>query len=94
MARSGRQEFRNDLEVAEIATMCVCANLEFEETHVAAALQPVARAAWELVDGSGEVGLLRREVRKAESRLRLACFAQGERRFLKHVRRYLDGRDA
>jgi hypothetical protein len=93
VARDRRQTFRDDLEVAEIATLGVCANLDFDQPLVAAALQPVARAAWELAGGEGDAEILRREVAVAEARLRDACFAQMERRFLRRVERYLDDRD-
>lgn len=93
MARSGRQVFTSDHEVAETATLGVCANLAVDEPLIAAALQPVARAAWELAGGEGDAEILRREIAAAESRLRDTCFANMERRFLRRVERYLDARD-
>jgi len=92
MAHTGRRGFRDDLEVAEMATLGVCANLDFDQPLVAAALQPVARAAWELAGGEGDAETLRDELAAAEARLRDACFAQAERRFLQRVESYLDDR--
>ncbi|MEW6581286.1 MAG: hypothetical protein AB1416_00810 [Actinomycetota bacterium] len=89
-----KRGFRSDVEVAEIATQGVCVNLAVDEPLLAAALQPVARAAWGLVHGDTDPRELRREVARAERSLRLACFAQMERRFLKEVARYLDRRAA
>jgi hypothetical protein len=84
MARCGRG-FSDDTELAEVATLGVCVNLGAGDAHLAATLQPVARAAWERVaEGSGPEELLR-EARRARRRLRLAVGATTERRFLDAV---------
>jgi len=77
--------FSSRTELAEVATMGVCVNLDVGDPHLAAALQPVARAAWARVaDGGGPDELLR-EARRARRRLRLAVGATTERRFVEAV---------
>lgn len=77
--------FASETELAEVATMGVCVNLDVDEPFLASALQPVARAAWARVaDGGGPDELLR-EARAAWRSLRLAVGAATERRFLDAV---------
>jgi len=77
--------FSSATELAELATLGVCVNLDVGDPHLAAALQPVARAAWARVaDGGGPDELLH-EARRARRRLRLAVGATTERRFLEAV---------
>jgi hypothetical protein len=84
MGRRGRG-FASRTELAEVATMGVCVNLDLGDAHLAAVLQPVARAAWGRVAEGGGPEELRREARRARRRLRLAVGATTERRFLEAV---------
>jgi hypothetical protein len=94
MARTPKRlPFRDDLELAETATAGVQINLVVGDALVAAALQPVARAAWGLVEDSSGPGELIREARAALRRLELVCGATCERRFLADVIAYARGRE-
>lgn len=77
--------FDDDLDLAETATLGVRANLALGQPMLASALQPVARAAWALVEDRHGVTALLDEALTARARLDLACFAQDERRFLEAV---------
>ena len=77
--------FASRTELAEVATMGVCANLDVGDPHLAAVLQPVARAAWARVAEGGGPDEILREARQARRRLRLAVGATTERRFLDAV---------
>lgn len=77
--------FADDTELAEVASMGVCANLHAGRPLMAAALQPVARAAWDRVAGGGGPDDLLRAARRARRDLRLAVGAETERRFLASV---------
>jgi hypothetical protein len=80
--------FSSRTELAEVATMGVCANLDVGDPHLAAVLQPVARAAWARVAEGGGPDEILREARRARRRLRLAVGATVERRFLDAVIAY------
>lgn len=83
--RARRFAFASETELAEVATMGVCVNLDVDRPFLASALQPVARAAWARVaDGGGPDELLR-EARVARRSLRLAVGAATERRFIEAV---------
>lgn len=77
--------FADDTELAEIASMGVCVNLDAGRPLMAAALHPVARAAWDRVAGGGGPHDLLRAARRARRDLRLAVGAETERRFLESV---------
>ena len=77
--------FASRTELAEVATMGVCVNLDAGDVHLAAVLQPVARAAWARVAEGGGPDELLREARRARRRLKLAVGATIERRFLDAV---------
>lgn len=84
--------FADDTELAEVASMGVCINLHAGQPLLAAALQPVARAAWDRVAGGGGPDALLREARRARRDLRLAVGAETERRFLESVIAHARGR--
>jgi hypothetical protein len=84
--------FEDDLDVAETATSGVCFNLAVGDMVSARALQPVARAAWGLVEDGGTPRELLREARRARADLELVCGAWGERLFLDNVIAYAEGR--
>ena len=85
---SDERPFDCDLDVAETATAGVRFNIAVGDTLSADALQPVARAAWGLVEDGGAPAELLREARAARRRLELVCGASGERLFLDNVIEY------
>lgn len=90
MDQAPTSPFRSDVHLAEVATAGVRFNLAVGDDIAAAALQPVARAAWGLVDNPRATGDLEGAVRAAEDALAMACGMSGERRFLADVVVYLD----
>ena len=80
--------FDSPTELAEIATAGVQVNLAAGDTLAAAALQPVARAAWALAADPTAAGELLAAARAAQAALAMACGMTGERRFLRDVVAY------
>ena len=89
MDESSITRFRSPIQLAEVATAGVEYNLAVGDDLAAAALQPVARAAWGLVDDPDSSEELAAAAHDAETRLRLACGMVGERRFLSDVLDFL-----
>lgn len=85
---AARRGFADDTELAEIATLGVCVNLQVGEPLLAAALQPVAATAWARLAGDAAPDDLLREARRARRELRMAAGAVTERRFLDSVIRH------
>ena len=81
--------FSSDTHLAEVATAGVRFNLAVGDELAAAALQPVARAAWGLVQDPADARPLGRSARRALRSLETVCGAMGERRFLGDVLEYL-----
>ncbi len=86
MGRSRKSRgFRNDRELAEVATFGVCMMLDLDEPYIAAIVQPVASAAWRVVlDGTGS-DKLTREAKRARRRLRRSCWSGSALVFLDAV---------
>jgi len=84
--------FESDVHLAEVATAGVRFNLGVSHDMTASALQPVARAAWGLVQDPADPAPLRRAARRAITELRLVCGASAERRFLQDVLDHLERR--
>lgn len=91
MGRRARRGFRSPLELAEVATEGVQFNLLVGDDLAATALQPVARAAWDLVTDPSAAPELADAARAAAAMLAMACGMSGERAFLADVFAYLEG---
>ena len=77
--------FPSPTHLAEVATAGVQYNLAVGDRFAAAALQPVAAAAWEWVADPSARSQLEKAVRDAEAALAMACGVSGERQFLRDV---------
>ena len=82
--------FHSNVDLAEVATAGVRFNLAVRDKLAASALQPVALAAWGLVEEPQAVAQLVEAVHAAEGALAMACGMNGERQFLADVLAYLD----
>lgn len=82
--------YRSATHLAEVASAGVRYNLAVDDQIAASALQPVARAAWELVHNPQAVEQLRQAVHSAEATLAMACGVSDDRQFLADALRYLD----
>ena len=82
--------FRSPVQLAEVATAGVRFNLMVGDELAATALQPVASAAWGLVDDPQADDDLLQAALAAEAALTMACGMTGERRFLADVLAYLE----
>jgi len=80
------QGFTDPTELAEYASLGVRVNIDAGRGELAAALQPVARAAWGRVAGGADD--LVAEAERARDALRLTVGAIAERRFLERVIAY------
>ena len=82
--------FHSNVDLAEVATAGVQFNLAVRDELAAAALQPVALAAWGLAEEPQAVSQLVEAVHAAEGALAMARGMSGERQFLADVLAYLD----
>lgn len=86
--------FASATHVAEVATAGVTFNLGTGAWLVAAALQPVARTAWEFAHGVASKHALRAISLGGLERLATVCGAAAERTFLRDVVDYTERPDA